>query len=307
MMQTDPVAESGTVSADRPRMPVRPGSQVVARHVLVPFILTFISSRVLVFLIVARRVPDLYLHLGGTHIHHLNYGIFLLAAVGAYLLLARPNARILRGVAAVYGVGLALTFDEFDLWFHLGGSYWQRASFDAVVVIGGLLGLVAPTWHHFRPHHWATAVLLLVAVSIFGVALVDSFDYADQLLLRIQIIEQSQPRCAEVTGAISVCGESPRRLASSRFATSTSMRYVAVAGIRNMKYEAGSLVNPKSAAMGIAGSTMPTATIASVVIVSHRLGRLRNGLPIVRITKRTSVCVASDSTNHPVWNKGSLA
>ena len=193
MMQTDPVAESGTVSADRPRMPVRPGSQVVAQHILVPFILTFISSRVLVFLIVARRVPDLYLHLGGTHIHHLNYGIFLLAAVGAYLLLARPNARILRGVAAVYGVGLALTFDEFDLWFHLGGSYWQRASFDAVVVIGGLLGLVAPTWHHFRPHHWPTAVLLLVAVSIFGVALVDSFDYADQLLLRIQIIEQSQP------------------------------------------------------------------------------------------------------------------
>ena len=122
MMQTDPVAESGSVSADRPRMPVRPGSQVVARHILVPFILTFISSRVLVFLIVARRVPDLYLHLGGTHVHHLNYGIFLLAAVGAYLLPARSNARILRGVAAVYGVGLALTFDEFGLWFHLRGQ-----------------------------------------------------------------------------------------------------------------------------------------------------------------------------------------
>ena len=60
----------------------RDGSQVVARHILVPFILTFISSRVLVFLIVARRVPDLYLHLGGTHVHHLNYGIFPPAAVG---------------------------------------------------------------------------------------------------------------------------------------------------------------------------------------------------------------------------------
>jgi len=194
-MQSEPLVQPGTVSTDLPHVPVGPGSQVVARHILVPFILTFVSSRVLVFLIVARRIPDLYLHLGGTHVHHLNYGIFLLAAVGAYLLFARPNARLLRGVAAVYGVGLALTFDEFGLWFHLGGSYWQRASFDAVVVVAGLLGLVAvaPAWHHFRPHHWATAALLVVAVSIFGVALVDSFDYADQLLLRIQIIEQSQP------------------------------------------------------------------------------------------------------------------
>ena len=33
---------------------------------------------------------------------------------------------------------------------------------------------------------------------------------------------------------------------------------------------------------------------------SGRLGRLLNGLPIVRITKSTSVCVASDSTNQPV-------
>ena len=32
-------------------------------------------------------MPDLYLFLGQTHIHHLNYGIFLLSGVGAYLLL----------------------------------------------------------------------------------------------------------------------------------------------------------------------------------------------------------------------------
>jgi TRAP-type uncharacterized transport system fused permease subunit len=95
----------------------------------------------------------------------------------------------------VYGVGLALTFDEFGLWLHLGGSYWQRASFDAVVVIAGLLALVivAPAWRQFRPHHWATAALLAVAVSVFGVALVDSFNYANRLLVRVQFIEQSQP------------------------------------------------------------------------------------------------------------------
>jgi protein-S-isoprenylcysteine O-methyltransferase Ste14 len=77
----------------------------------------------------------------------------------------------------------------------LGGSYWQRASFDAVVVIVALLGLfvVAPTVEQFRPHHWATAAALAVAVGIFGVGLVRSFRYAGRLLTRVQVIEKSQP------------------------------------------------------------------------------------------------------------------
>jgi hypothetical protein len=167
----------------------------LARPILVAFLFTFMAARVLVFLIVSRRIPDVYLNLGGTHVHHLNYGIFLLSAVGAYLLLERPGSRGLRWAAVLYGIGLALTFDEFGLWLHLGGSYWQRASFDAIVVVAGLLGLVAvaPNVSRFRPHHWATAAALAGAVTVFGYLLVDSLQYADRLLLRIQIIEQSQP------------------------------------------------------------------------------------------------------------------
>jgi hypothetical protein len=60
----------------------------LARIILFSFLLTFILARVVVFLIMSHRLPDLYLYVGGTHIHHLNYGIFLLAGVGAYLLLA---------------------------------------------------------------------------------------------------------------------------------------------------------------------------------------------------------------------------
>ena len=109
--------------------------------------------------------------------------------------LGSPAARALRWAAVLYGIGLALTFDEFGLWVHLGGSYWQRASFDAVVVIAALLGLVAvaPALPRFRPHHWATAAMLAGAVTVFGYLLVDSLQYADRLLLRIQIVEQSQP------------------------------------------------------------------------------------------------------------------
>ena len=175
--------------------PGRSQSLRLERHILVSFVLTFMTARVLVFLIVARRVPDLYLHLGGTHVHHLNYGIFLLAGVGAYLLLGHPGPRALRAAAILYGIGLALTFDEFGLWLHLGGSYWQRASFDAVVVIAALLGLmvVAPALRQFRPHHWATALALAAAAAVFAVALVDSFNYADRLRLRVQIMESSKP------------------------------------------------------------------------------------------------------------------
>jgi hypothetical protein len=166
-----------------------------AREILTWFVFTFIATRVLVFLIVSRRIPDLYVHVGGTHVHHLNFGIFLLATVCGYLLLARPDEAALDRAARIYGIGLALTFDEFGLWLHLGGSYWQRASFDAVVIISALLTLiiVAPRIRAFRPRHWVTAVGLALATLLFAIMLVDSFKYADRLLLHVQDIEQSRP------------------------------------------------------------------------------------------------------------------
>ena len=88
----------------------------------------------------ARRIPNMYFFLRGTHVHHLNYGIFLLVAVGAYLLLAAPRGRKLSAAALAYGIALALTFDEFGMWLHLGGSYWQRASIDAIVIVAALAG-----------------------------------------------------------------------------------------------------------------------------------------------------------------------
>ena len=100
----------------------------LARRSLFGFVLTFVLSRALVFLIMSGRIPNLFLFLHGTHVHHLNYGIFLLAAVGAYAIFTRPEHRAAEGTALAYGVALALTFDEFGMWLHLGGSYWQRVS-----------------------------------------------------------------------------------------------------------------------------------------------------------------------------------
>ncbi len=164
---------------------------------LVTLLLTFVLSRVVVFLIMARAIPDLYLHLCGTHIHHLNYGIFLLSGVGGYLLLRRPTDRGLEVAAVIYGIGMALTFDEFGMWIHLGGGYWQRASWDAVTVLAAGLGLIAfaPSIKKLRPHHWLTGIALLLAVIIFFFMLIKSLSYAEKLIApKIYKIESSAPQ-----------------------------------------------------------------------------------------------------------------
>jgi hypothetical protein len=167
-----------------------------AREVLVAFLFTFIAARILVYLIMSRRIPDLYAHAGGTHIHHLNYGIFLLSFVGAYLIFDRPEGLKLTLASIIYGIGLALTFDEFGMWLHLGGAYWQRASFDAVVVIAALLSLIAaaPNIRRFHTTHWFTTVLLLAALGAFAFLLVDSFNhFSRRIAPRLREIEQNQP------------------------------------------------------------------------------------------------------------------
>jgi len=174
---------------------VRPSARQLARRVLFAFLVTFIVSRVAVLLIMARKIPDFYLHLGGTHIHHLNYGIILLAAVGGYLLFKPPTN--LRLVSVLYGVGLGLTFDECGMWLHLGGSYWQRASWDAVGVIAALLGLFVygPALAQYRPRHWIVAALVLIAAAGFFYLLAKSLQYAHRIIgPRLERIEITAPQ-----------------------------------------------------------------------------------------------------------------
>ncbi len=179
---------------------VSPGLQVrrLARITFTTFLLTFIAARVLVILIMTRRMPDLFLHLGGTHIHHLNYGIFLLSAVGGLLVFTgRPSNRMRQLCALFYGFGMALTFDEFGMWLHLGGGYWQRASFDAVIVLLGLFGVIAfaPSLARMRTHHWATAVITALAVVLFYLMLFESIRYVgNRVGTRLIDIEEAGPR-----------------------------------------------------------------------------------------------------------------
>jgi len=86
---------------------------------------------------------------GGTHIHHLVWGILLLIVAGYMGIALDPDSPWDKVVAVLFGVGMGLTLDEFALWLNLEDVYWApkgRESIDAVVLTitlltGTLLGL----------------------------------------------------------------------------------------------------------------------------------------------------------------------
>jgi hypothetical protein len=172
-------------AVESPKSPPEPEIHILARLVLAGFIFTFVIARILVIFIMAGKLPPgLFFHVKGTHVHHLNYGIFLLSITGAVLIFARPSGTWLRWVAVVYSIGLGLTFDEFGMWLHLGGLYWQRASYDAVVTIVAVLALIsyATNIRRWRPAHRITAVGLVLVLAFFGVMLKRSMKWANQEL-----------------------------------------------------------------------------------------------------------------------------
>ena len=82
---------------------------------------------------------------GGTHIHHLVWGILLLLIVGYVGVVFQPDAPWHEILAVLFGVGAGLTLDEFALWLELKDVYWEkegRRSIDAVVVTACLAGVL---------------------------------------------------------------------------------------------------------------------------------------------------------------------
>ena len=81
---------------------------------------------------------------GGTHIHHLVWGILLVMAMGYLGLAVDMGSPWLELTAIAFGIGIGLTLDEFALWLNLEDVYWSekgRQSIDAVIVAASLLGL----------------------------------------------------------------------------------------------------------------------------------------------------------------------
>src|SRR5918995_3918538 len=82
---------------------------------------------------------------GGTHIHHLFWGILLLLITGYVGVAIHPGDPWRDIVAVLFGIGTGLTLDEFALWLNLKDVYWSkegRRSIDAVIVAAVLAALV---------------------------------------------------------------------------------------------------------------------------------------------------------------------
>jgi hypothetical protein len=82
---------------------------------------------------------------GGTHIHHLVWGICLMMITGYVGVTIAPPSPWHEIVAVFFGIGMGLALDEFALWLDLKDVYWSeqgRKSIDAVIVAATITGLI---------------------------------------------------------------------------------------------------------------------------------------------------------------------
>ena len=141
LLQGTPVGD-----AIHERIPDKPRRRLFVASV--SFFLTFAGVRAVVYAVLHDIPPFHFIEHGGSHIHHLVFGIILLLLVGygwlADIGTGEDDSSILlsRLMAILYGVGAALTLDEFALWLNLRDVYWEREgreSFEALALFAGAL------------------------------------------------------------------------------------------------------------------------------------------------------------------------
>ncbi len=116
---------------------------------------------------------------GGTHIHHMVFGVIIMVAAGLTTFGLGPAGLTLQILAFIFGAGTALTLDEFALILHLQDVYWLeegRVSVDAVVVVtaaGALSLLVGPPLVGSdvgRSSLWSLTILVIVNLGCAVIA-----------------------------------------------------------------------------------------------------------------------------------------
>ncbi len=107
-----------------------------------------IGARSVTHLIRRGVGPFANLTAGGRHLHHLVFGIAVLLGTGYTWLVIADDADQMRAAhratAFLYGMGSALTLDEFALWLNLEDVYWTKrgkVSVEALMIFGGLLSM----------------------------------------------------------------------------------------------------------------------------------------------------------------------
>lgn len=116
------------------------------------------------------------LRVKGTHIHHLVWGILLLIVVGYLGVALEPASPWQEVLAILFGIGAALTLDEFALWLNLRDVYWShegRRSIDAVIVaaiLGALVLFGYRVWVDLADDVRLAAQVTVATIGFFGLA-----------------------------------------------------------------------------------------------------------------------------------------
>ncbi len=122
------------------------GSLQSMMWMFVAILVTFVVTRTITRLIRSGSSGALGdISLGGHHIHHQVWGILIMVGTGIVLVSTTPQGNSLDIAAAVFGVGISLTLDEFALWLHLEDVYWKaegRKSVDAMFCVLAVTGLL---------------------------------------------------------------------------------------------------------------------------------------------------------------------
>ena len=82
---------------------------------------------------------------GGTHVHHLVWGICAMMIFGYVGVVHQPGSPWWEIVTAFFAIGMGLALDEFALWVELKDVYWEkdgRKSIDAMIIAGCAAGVL---------------------------------------------------------------------------------------------------------------------------------------------------------------------
>lgn len=119
-------------------------------------------------------------NVGGIHVHHQVFGIVIMLITGSLQFAYAPTGAPADGLAAAFGIGAALTLDEFALWLRLDDVYWTEegrvsidAFFIAVAVTGlflaGVTPLNVPDLNYGL--RWEASVAILLNLGVIFVAM----------------------------------------------------------------------------------------------------------------------------------------
>lgn len=145
------------------------GGRATAAWMVGSFLVVFLVTRLITRMIRAGKGPFRDTSVGGVHLHHLVYGIFLMLVAGAGEFTYRPEGVGEVLLAVAFGAGAALTLDEFALWLHLQDVYWEqegRISVDAVLVVGAVGALLVLGANPFDPDPEDSGLLIALTIVI---------------------------------------------------------------------------------------------------------------------------------------------